>query len=81
MPHVPPRRMGAGNTSNLQMIESLCEICELQSKIIRAQNLRLGELGAVCMTDEIAETDRKLRYFLGSDELPDTARQANENGL
>lgn len=52
------------------MIESLCEICELQISIIRAQNLRLGELGAVFMTDEIAEADRKLRYFLGSDEEP-----------
>lgn len=54
----------------LQTIESLCEICVLQSKIIRALCLRLGELGAVYMTDEIAEADKKLRQILGSDEEP-----------
>lgn len=56
--------------SNLQMIEMLCGIVELQSSIIKAQSLQLGELGVVMMEDEIAEADKKLSYLLGSGEDP-----------
>ena len=55
----------AEEMSNLQMIEALCQLCEAQSKIIRAQAARLAELGAVCMTDEIAEADKLYQSIIG----------------
>lgn len=57
--------------SNLQLIDALCALVEEQNRIIRAQNLRLGELGAVSMTDEIAAADEHYRKILGDGELPD----------
>ena len=54
--------------SDLKIIESLCYVCDLQNKIIHAQSAQLAQLGAVCMTDEIAEADRRLRSLLGPDE-------------
>ena len=56
--------------SNLRIIEELSKIVEVQSIIIRAQNLRLGELGAVFMEDEIAKADEQVRRLLGSEEAP-----------
>ena len=41
--------------SNLQIIEELCGIVQLQSKIIKAQSDSLAQLGAEVMADEIAE--------------------------
>ena len=41
--------------SNLQMIEELCGIVQLQSKIIKAQSEALEQLGAEVMADEIAQ--------------------------
>ena len=41
--------------SNLQIIEELCAIVELQTKIIKAQSYSLAQLGAEVMADEIAE--------------------------
>lgn len=41
--------------SNLQMIAELCDIVQLQAKIIRAQSEALSMLGAEVMADEIAE--------------------------
>lgn len=41
--------------SNLQIIEELCAIVELQTKIIKAQSDSLHQLGAEVMADEIAE--------------------------
>ena len=55
----------AEEMSNLQMIEALCQLCEAQSKIIRAQAARLAELGAVCMTDEIAAADKLYQSIIG----------------
>lgn len=57
--------------SNLQLIDALCALVEEQNRIIRAQNLRLGELGAVSMADEIAAADEHYRKILGDGELPD----------
>ena len=37
------------------MIEELCSIVELQTKIIKAQSEALAQLGAEVMADEIAE--------------------------
>ena len=37
------------------MIEELCDIVQLQAKIIRAQAEALEQLGAVTMAEEIAE--------------------------
>lgn len=56
--------------SNLQIIEELSKVIEVQSVIIRAQNLRLGELGAVFMEDEIAKVDETMRRLLGDEEAP-----------
>ena len=41
--------------SNLQIIEELCGIVQLQSKIIKAQADSLAQMGAEVMADEIAE--------------------------
>lgn len=41
--------------SNLQIIEELCAIVELQTKIIKAQSDSLAQLGSEVMADEIAE--------------------------
>ena len=41
--------------SNLQIIEELCQIVQLQSKIIKAQSEALEQLGAEMMADEIAQ--------------------------
>jgi hypothetical protein len=53
------------NMSNLRMVEALCELAELQSKIIKAQSMRLAEIGASCMTDEIAEADKRFQELIG----------------
>lgn len=41
--------------SNLQIIEELCGIVQLQSKIIKAQADALSQLDAAVMEDEIAQ--------------------------
>ena len=53
-----PRRQASadrGPISNLQMIGELCDIVQLQAKIIKAQSEALEQLGAVTMEEEIAE--------------------------
>lgn len=45
--------------SNLQIIEELCAIVELQTKIIKAQSDSLAQLGAEVMEDEIAEAEER----------------------
>ena len=54
--------------SNIQIIETLCALVDEQNRIIRAQSIRLGELGAVFMTDEIAAADELYRKILGNGE-------------
>lgn len=51
---------------NLQMIDTLCTLCEEQSKLIRAMSLRLGELGDTALTDEITAADQKYAAILGN---------------
>lgn len=46
--------------SNLQMIEELCDIVQLQAKIIRGQAEALEQLGAVTMLEEIAEARERV---------------------
>lgn len=50
--------------SGLQIIESLCSLAEDQSAIIRAMNLRLGELGAAFGEDELAAADEHYRQLI-----------------
>ena len=57
--------------SNLQIIESLCYICDLQNKIIKAQESVLFELGAEVMEAEKAEASEKFERFIGNGEAPD----------
>lgn len=57
--------------TNLQMIETLCGLCEEQSRLIRAMALRLGELGDTALRDEIRKADERYRQIIGSDEPPD----------
>lgn len=45
--------------SNLQIIEELCFIVQLQSKIIKAQADALSQLGAEVMANEIAEANER----------------------
>ena len=51
--------------SEFQIIESLCMLVEEQNTIIRAMNLRLGELGAVLDEDELASANEHYRMLLG----------------
>ncbi len=45
--------------SNLQIIEELCAIVQLQSKIIKAQSDSLAQLGAEVMANEISEAEER----------------------
>lgn len=54
--------------SNLQMIETLCVLCEEQSRIIRAMAARLGELGDTALQDEIAAANARYTEIIGSSE-------------
>ena len=45
--------------SNLQIIEELCSIVELQTKIIKAQSDSLAQLGAEVMENEIAQAAKR----------------------
>lgn len=53
--------------SNLQMISELCDIVQLQAKIIRAQSEALEQLGAVTMAEEIAEAAERASRLCGDD--------------
>lgn len=57
--------------SNLQIIEELCNICSMQSRIIKEQSAALAQIGAVIMEDEKAEAERRLTALIGHDEAPD----------
>ena len=57
------------------MIETLCGLCEEQSRIIHAMALRLGEIGDTALTDEIAAADQRYREIIGSEEWPDDAEE------
>ena len=56
---------GGGTMSDFQIIESLCALAEEQNAIIRAMNLRLGELGVAFGEDELAAADEHYRRLLG----------------
>lgn len=64
--------------SDLQIIEELSTIVEIQSAIIRTQRLRLGELSAVIMEEEIAKADERVRCLLGDGETPRTFNCSDE---
>lgn len=51
--------------SSFQIIECLCALAEEQNAIIRAMNLRLGELGATFGEDELAAADEHYRQLFG----------------
>lgn len=51
--------------SELQIIESLCMLVEEQNTIIRAMNLRLGELGAAFGEEELSAVDEHYRRLIG----------------
>ena len=51
--------------SSFQIIECLCALAEEQNAIIRAMNLRLGELGAAFGEDELAAADEHYRQLFG----------------
>ena len=56
--------------SGFQIIESLCALAEEQNAIIRAMNLRLGELGVAFGEDELAAADEHYRRLLGRGVIP-----------
>lgn len=53
--------------SNLQIIEELCGIVQLQSKIIKAQADALSQLDAAVMEDEIAQAAERASRLCGDD--------------
>lgn len=62
---------GGGTMSGFQIIESLCALAEEQNAIIRAMNLRLGELGAAFGEDELSAADEALGRLLGRENQPE----------
>lgn len=54
--------------SNLEIIETMCNIVEKQNHIIRQQADILGQMGAVCLEEEIQEVNDLVDYFLGRQE-------------
>ena len=56
--------------ADLQMIESLCSLCEELARLVRAMAERLGQLGDISLSDEIAAADARYRALLGTDEVP-----------
>ena len=56
--------------SDIQIKEELCRICEIQSRIIKAQAEALAQMGAVVMEEERAEASRALTAMIGHDEDP-----------
>ena len=59
--------VGLGRMSNLQMIAELCDIVQLQAKIIKAQSEALEQLGAEMMADEIAQAAERASRLCGDD--------------
>lgn len=57
--------------SSFQIIESLCALAEEQNAIIRAMNLRLGELGAAFGEDELAVADEHFKQLIGRENQPE----------
>ena len=57
--------------SNLQMIAELCEICEMQNRVIREQATMLSQLGAVVMEEEREAAHRRYIDLLGDEEMSD----------
>ena len=53
---------------SLQTIEELCTICEMQSRIIKAQSAALAQLGAAAMEEERVEAERRLTALMGREE-------------
>ncbi len=53
--------------SNLQIIEELCGIVALQSRIITAQSAALHQMDAEIMADEIAEAKARATALCGDD--------------
>lgn len=63
--------MNTDGMSNLETIKKLCEIAELQNRIIQAQASALEQLGAAVMEDERASAHAEYIRLLGADETPD----------
>ena len=57
--------------SNLQIIAELCDICELQSRIIRAKSSAMEQMGAAVMEEEKESAKRRLNCLIGVEEAPD----------
>ena len=51
--------------SDFRIIDALCALVETQNAIIKAQNLRLGELGEILMEDETAEAEKHYQQLIG----------------
>ncbi len=52
------------NVLNLPRVKELCDICQTQNDIIRAQADALAQVGAMVMEEETAEVSRRLSEFL-----------------
>jgi hypothetical protein len=51
------------NALNLPLVGELCDICQAQNDIIRAQADALAQVGAVVM-EEVEDVNRRLSEFL-----------------
>ena len=53
--------------SDLQIIEELCAICTLQSKIIKKMASALAQVGAEVVENERNEAERRLAALVGDE--------------
>ena len=51
------------NALNLPLVGELCDICQAQNDIIRAQADALAQVGAVVMEEEGVDVNRRLSEF------------------
>ena len=65
--------------SNLQLIETLCLLCEQLIRLVRKMSLRLAELGDIALGEEIAAANEQYRALIGSGETPDEFDREEED--
>ena len=62
-PHDARERLS--KVATVETVELMCEIIEKQNKIIRDQEIVIGELGGLALEEEICEVDYLIHDELG----------------
>lgn len=48
---------------DIRTVEQLCEICNVQNRIIKAQHEALSQLGAIVAEEELADVEKRYRQL------------------